>query len=54
MLFLLPETRTATRLPLTFSQVAGPVTSPCWPCTILSPLGKVLLAGEEHLFSPTL
>ena len=33
--------------------VAGPVTSPCWPCTYLSPVVAVGLAPVYNTFSPT-
>ena len=51
---LLPGKRTATPLPLWVSLMAGPVTSPCWPCTSVLPLGKVLLTPVKNTFSATL
>jgi len=54
MLAVLPGKRTFTPLPLVATLVAGPVTSPCWPCTTLSPLGKVWLGHVTKTFSPTL
>jgi hypothetical protein len=47
---LLPGKRTATLLSLSLP-VAGPVTSPCWPCTTLLPRGRVSLALVKNTFS---
>ena len=52
MLPLLPGKSTATRMFL--SLVAGPTTSPCWPCMSLSPYEVVTLGPVKNTFSPTL
>ena len=54
MLPLLPGKSRHTPLPLCVSTVAGPVTSPCWPCTALSPFERVWLTAVKNTFSPTL
>ena len=46
MPYLLPGKSTLTPWPLVLLPVTGPITSPCWPCTSLSPLSKVLLVVQ--------